>query len=232
MQDTHDEVKADYSNKSVGMKLETAIQLQDDSGIVEYQLMLIIFREGRHNNGHYYVAARTPTATWKMFNNHQAMMPMQLRDLQKNYGKRVHGVVYRRKSDPAEDDWACLNPTGRLASRQVPLPRAPSAPHPPLGPTCSPLPIGADSDQADQLCAYACMGTSRGMAANLKHSTSRVRSHPVPLTLPFQHYWCNTARSVKRVPCCCMTAHCSAALHVCNTLHPSSAGAAELTACT
>ena len=132
MQDTHDEVKADYSNKNVGMKLEAAIQLQDDSGIVEYQLMLIIFREGGHNNGHYYVAARTPTNTWKMFNNNQAMMPMQLRDLQKNYGKRVHGVVYMRKSAPAEDDWACLNPTGRLALRQVPLPWAPSTPCPRL----------------------------------------------------------------------------------------------------
>ena len=149
-QSTHDEATADYSNKSVGMKLEATIQLQDDSGTVEYQLMLVIFREGGQNSGHFYVAAPTPAGTWRMFNNHQVLMPMQLRDLQKEYGKRVHGVVYRRRSAPAEDDWACLNPTALLgtnATRQVPP--YPAPPPPPL--PCSSLMIGAGSDQSDRL---------------------------------------------------------------------------------
>lgn len=43
---SHDECKADYTHKQLGMQLETAVQLQDDSGIVEYELVLCTL--GKH----------------------------------------------------------------------------------------------------------------------------------------------------------------------------------------
>lgn len=60
MQSTHDERQANYANKQVGMKLETTTQLQDDSGMVDYKLELVIFRTGGQLNGHFFVAAPTP----------------------------------------------------------------------------------------------------------------------------------------------------------------------------
>ena len=127
LQTTHDERKANYADKQVGMKLEATMQLQDDSGMVDYNLALIIFRTGGQLDGHYFVAAPTPASAWVVFDDKNVLMPMSLRDLQGNYGKAVHGVMYVRKTAPAEDDWARLIPTACLgtdAPRQVspPLP--------------------------------------------------------------------------------------------------------------
>ena len=113
------------------------MQLQDDSGMVDYNLALVIFRTGGQLDGHYFVAAPTPASAWVVFDDKNVLMPMSLRDLQGNYGKAVHGVMYVRKTAPAEDDWARLIPTACLgtdAPRQVspPLPSPPLPFHPPF----------------------------------------------------------------------------------------------------
>ena len=134
MQATHDERKANYANKQVGMKLETTMQLQDGSGKVDYKLALIIFRTGEQQNGHFFVAAPTAASAWVIFNDNRVTMPMSLSALRTQHGRAVHGLMYVKVTAPADVDWGCLNPSthfGANAPRQVlpppPLPSPPQA---------------------------------------------------------------------------------------------------------
>ena len=117
MQSTHDERQANYANKQVGMKLEVTIQLQDDGGVVDYKLALIVFRTGGQLDGHFFVAAPTSPSGWVVFDDNRVLQPMSLSALQKCHGKAVHGLMYVRQTAPAEDDWALLDPSACSATK-------------------------------------------------------------------------------------------------------------------
>ena len=153
MQSTHDEGKADYANKQVGMKLEAYMQLQDESGVVDYKLAIIVFRTGGQLDGHFFVAAPTPAAAWVVFNEAKVLQPMSLSALRTHFGKAVHGLMYIRMTAPAEDDWALLNPNPFLDTNAARYNFSPPIPHS-LSPFL-PLSMGINADLVGQIASVA-----------------------------------------------------------------------------
>ena len=114
MQASHDDKHAKCFDSKVGMRFDPHMVLQDDSGVVQYNLAVIIFRTGGMGNGHFYVAAPTSAGAWMMHNNNNIQGPMPLKQLQQKEGMHAHGMMYVRTKAPATDDWDDLIPTGRM----------------------------------------------------------------------------------------------------------------------
>ena len=114
MQASYDEAHAKCSDPTVGLKFQAQMVLQDDKGPVSYRLTVIIFREGEINGGHFFIAAPTTEGMWRVMNSEKMSKPMSLMELQRAKGRQAHGMMYVRTEAPAQDDWACLRPTGSM----------------------------------------------------------------------------------------------------------------------
>ena len=112
MQAQHDERRAKCNDRSVGLKLEPNMQLEEDSGPVQYQLAMVVFRIGEMESGHFYVAAPACNASlWVVYNEDRASKPVTLQQLRQMEEKNVHGVVYVRTQAPSTNEWCKLNAT-------------------------------------------------------------------------------------------------------------------------
>ena len=96
-------------NESLGLRLQESIQLEEHSPInasrteVAFRLVVIVFREGGFDGGHFFVAVQSSPGRWLVVNSAESG-PFTLKDLQAEYGRKVYGLSYIRKQLPADDD--------------------------------------------------------------------------------------------------------------------------------
>ena len=105
----------------MGVAVKPEVTLTDDTGDVEYTLIMAVFRKGGQHDGHYFMAAPTADQQWTVYDSHTMYDPMTLPDLKKTWGKYAHAVIYKCKLWPAQDDWKLLNPTAVMHRPALPI---------------------------------------------------------------------------------------------------------------
>jgi len=81
----------------LGLKLEESIQLEEQKESIQFRLTTVVFREGGHTDGHYFLAVQERPGSWLVYNSSTMRGPYDFKALQAEYAAKVQGVVYVRK---------------------------------------------------------------------------------------------------------------------------------------
>lgn len=95
--------------------------------VVQYRLVVVVFRTGGFTDGHYYVALQSSPDLWTVYNSAQKSGPHSLDEVQALHGDHVYGTGYLRKEMPVREDRQSLSqwlqqPQNAEAARYMHLP--------------------------------------------------------------------------------------------------------------